>query len=72
MLIYGMQMPHQLKFIAISSGPLEKSYTLTLTTGAWASYDIPLTHFENDIELNHLIEFKFEGTAGSTIYVDNL
>ncbi|WP_057953762.1 carboxypeptidase regulatory-like domain-containing protein [Salinivirga cyanobacteriivorans] len=57
----------------ISSGPVEKAYSLPITQGEWVSYDIPLTEFSDVVDLTDLIQFKFDGGDGSqTIYLDNL
>ncbi len=53
----------------ISPG-FESLYELSPTLGEWNSYDIPLTEFPCDF--SNLIQFKFDGTNGTTIYVDNL
>jgi hypothetical protein len=56
----------------ISTGPVEKAYTLPITPGQWISYDIPLTTFTN-VNLADVIQFKFDGGDGSpTVYLDNL
>ena len=57
----------------ISSGPVEKAYSLPITQGEWVSYDIPLSEFSDVVDLTDLIQFKFDGGDGSqTIYLDNL
>lgn len=57
---------------AISTGPTETAYSLPITPGQWASYDIPLTAFTG-VNLADVIQFKFESGAGTpTIYLDNL
>jgi hypothetical protein len=58
-------------FYAISSGPAEKDYSLTVTAETWVSYDIPLTYFDN-VNLADIIQFKVDGTAGSSVYFDNI
>jgi len=62
----------QINIYAISPGPAEKAYALTITSGEWVSYDIPLTAFSDVVDLADIIQFKFDGTAGSSIYLDNL
>ncbi|MGE0090701.1 MAG: hypothetical protein AB7S50_14610 [Bacteroidales bacterium] len=57
---------------AISPGPVEKAYSLPITAGQWVSYDIPLTKFSDVVDLSDIFQFKFDGTAGSTIYLDNI
>lgn len=59
-------------FYPISSGPAEKAYALTIESGTWNSYDIPLTEFSDVVDLADIIQFKFDGTAGSTIFLDNI
>lgn len=56
----------------ISSGPNEKAYALPIVLGQWQSYDIPLSAFSDVVDLADLIQFKFDGTEGSTIYLDNI
>ena len=58
-------------FYAISSGPAEKGYSLAVTAETWVSYDIPLTYFDN-VNLADIIQFKVDGTAGSSVYFDNI
>ncbi|MEE4198394.1 MAG: PKD domain-containing protein [Bacteroidales bacterium] len=59
-------------FYAISSGPdEEKAYALPVTPETWVSYDIPLTYFDN-VDLANIIQFKVDGTGGSTVYFDNI
>ena len=56
----------------ISTGPVEKSYSLPITTNQWVSYDIPLAAFTN-VDMSDIIQFKFDGGTGSqTIYLDNI
>lgn len=63
----------QVKVYSISPGSgKEKAYSLPITSGEWISYDIPLTKFSDVVDLTHLTQFKFDGTAGSTIYLDNI
>lgn len=57
---------------AISPGPAEKAYSMPITSGQWVSYDIPLTKFAGVVDLTNIFQFKFDGTAGSTIYLDNI
>jgi hypothetical protein len=56
----------------ISTGPAEKAYALPITSGEWVSYDIPLTKFSSVVDLADIIQFKFDGTAGATIFLDNI
>jgi hypothetical protein len=53
----------------ISSGPVEKSYSLTVPTSGWASVDIPLTAF-SPVNLADIIQLKFDGNGD--IFIDNL
>jgi hypothetical protein len=56
----------------ISTGPVEKSYALTVKANEWVSYDIPLTDFTG-VDMTDLIQFKFDGGTGTeTIFLDNL
>ncbi len=56
----------------ISTGPVEKAYSLPVTPNQWVSYDIPLSEFEG-VDLADVIQIKFDGGDGSpTIYLDNL
>ena len=61
----------QLNIYLISPGPVETPYVLTVPTAGWNSVDIPLSAF-SPVALNNLIQFKFDGTAGSDIYLDNI
>lgn len=61
----------QVKIYPISTGH-EKAFSLPITSGDWVSYDIPLTKFSDVVNLSDIIQFKFDGTAGSTIYLDNI
>jgi len=59
-------------FYCISPGPAEKAYSFAIESGTWTSYDIPLTDFSDVVNLSNLIQFKVTGTAGSTVYFDNI
>jgi len=61
----------QVNIYPISTGH-EKAYALPITSGEWVSYDIPLTKFSDVVNLTDIIQFKFDGTAGATIYLDNI
>ena len=63
-----------LNVFLISSGPSEKSYSLTVPTSGWNSVDIPLTEFTGTgVDLADIIQLKFDGgTGGSDIYLDNI
>ena len=54
---------------AISSGP-EVAHAISSVSGAWQSLDFPLTGFTGN--LSNVIQFKFDGGSGGTIYLDNL
>jgi hypothetical protein len=57
--------------ISLASG--EKSVDLPVVPGEWQQYDIPLSDFtDQGLSVNDLHQFKFEGTEGSTIFLDNL
>ncbi len=57
----------------INTSPVlvEQKVTLTPTLSGWNSYDIALTQY-NTIALASVEQFKFEGTTGSTVYLDNI
>ncbi len=58
----------------ISATTGEKLFALTpLNLGVWNSYDIPLTAFTSQgLSVSDLIQFKFVGAGGNTVYLDNL
>ncbi|MFY0625525.1 MAG: cadherin-like beta sandwich domain-containing protein [Reichenbachiella sp.] len=57
--------------ISISSG--EKSVALDIVSTQWKSIDIPLTDFTSQgLSLTDIHQLKFDGTEGSTIYLDNI
>ena len=62
-----------LKVFLISSGPVEKSFTLPVptnnTVNGWKSIDIPLSVF-SPVDLTKIIQFKFDGNGD--IFLDNL
>lgn len=59
-----------LKVSMISTGPVEKAYTLpTPSAGGWSSVDIPLSAFA-PVNMSDVIQLKFEGNG--TIYLDNI
>lgn len=58
-----------LNVFLISTGPVEKSYSLTVPTTGWSGVDIPLSAFA-PVNLTDVIQFKFEGNGD--IYLDNL
>lgn len=59
-------------FYLISDGPVETSYSLPITAAQWVSYDIPLTKYSGVVDLTKIIQFKVDGTGGSTVYFDNI
>jgi|GEM_PF-2115815 len=64
-----------INFSLISPGPKEKASALTIQTGQWASYDIPLSDFSDVVDLSDLFQFKFDDNAAGDapiIYVDNI
>jgi len=58
-----------LKLFAISSGPVEVSYTVAVPTTGWLSLDIPLSAF-GAVNMADLIQFKFDGNG--EFWMDNL
>lgn len=54
---------------AISSGP-EESKAISSIAGSWQSLNIPVAGLTGN--LNSVIQFKFDGGNGGTIYLDNL
>lgn len=57
--------------INTSPSTIEQKVTLTPALSGWNSYDIALSQY-NTIALNNIGQMKFVGTAGSTVYLDNL
>jgi hypothetical protein len=55
----------------ISPGPVEQAVTLTPTLSGWNSFDIPLSSYTTPNKSN-IIQFKYVGTTGSTVYLDNI
>lgn len=62
----------EVNFYLISTGPAETPYALEITAGEWVSYDIPLSEFTDVVDVSDIIQFKFDGTEGSSLYLDNL
>ena len=57
--------------VSFASG--EKSVSLPIEAGVWKSYDIPMSDFTSQgLDVSDLVQFKFVGSNGSTIYLDNL
>jgi hypothetical protein len=59
----------EFKVSLISSGPVEKAYSLTVPTTGWTSVDIPLTAF-SPVNLSDIIQLKFDGNGD--LFIDNL
>ncbi len=59
----------EFKVSLISTGPVEKAYSLIVPTTGWTSVDIPLTAF-SPVNLADIIQLKFDGNGD--IYLDNL
>jgi hypothetical protein len=57
-----------LSFFLISPGPVETSYTLTITPESWVSINIPLSVF-SPVDLSNVFQFKVVGNG--TVYFDN-
>lgn len=59
------------RFTVISPGE-EKLYTLDVTPGEWAGYNIPLDFFDN-VNMADIFQLKFaDGTGSPTLYLDNI
>lgn len=61
-----------LRVFLISTGPVERSFTLTVPSsgvGGWRSIDIPLTAFA-PVNMSDIIQLKFDGNGD--IYLDNI
>ena len=58
-----------LNLFAISTGPVEVSYAVTVPTTGWLSLDIPLSAF-GAVNMADLIQFKFDGNG--EFWMDNL
>ncbi|GAB1415872.1 hypothetical protein MASR2M117_12780 [Paludibacter sp.] len=61
-------------FVISRTEPTEKYVNLTpLNLGEWNSYDIALSAYtDQGMSMSQLFQFKFEGSGGKTIYLDNL
>ncbi|WP_396141566.1 Ig-like domain-containing protein, partial [Flavobacterium sp.] len=55
----------------INQGIGEQAVTLTPTLSGWNSFDIPLSSYTN-INKANIGQFKYVGTTGSTVYLDNI
>jgi len=54
--------------------PANKEFSIALTPlnlNAWNSYNIPLASFTG-VNMANVIQFKFTGSGGKTMYIDNL
>jgi beta-glucanase (GH16 family) len=60
------------RIYCISPGPQEKAYNLAATAGQWVSYDIPLSHFSDVVDMTEVFQFKMDNGTGETIFLDNL
>ncbi|RNC85632.1 MAG: T9SS C-terminal target domain-containing protein [Balneola sp.] len=60
----------ELSIYLISPGPLETEYDVSARTSGWQSIDIPLSEFEEVVDLTEIFQIKIEGNG--TIYFDNL
>jgi hypothetical protein len=58
-----------LSVFLISSGPVEKGYSLTVPTTGWTSLDIPISEF-SPADLADIIQMKFDGNGD--IFLDNI
>jgi len=76
--VTGMQYLHldfwtvssaEFKVSLISTGPVEKAYSLSVPTTGWTSIDIPLNSF-SPVNLADIIQLKFDGNGD--IYLDNI
>jgi hypothetical protein len=64
-----------ISLFCISSGPVEKSYGLTIIQNEWVSYDIPVTDYSSVVDLTDVFQFKFTGVGpvdSTQIFIDNL
>jgi len=57
--------------VSLISPGAENAFVITSLPGAWQSIDIPMSAFTAP-NLNNIIQFKFDGGTGGTIYLDNL
>jgi hypothetical protein len=54
--------------------PVNKEFSVALTPlnlNAWNSYDLLLSSFTG-VDMSNVIQFKFTGSGGKTVYMDNL
>ena len=56
--------------VFVISAGAEKANPIATVTGSWQSLDIPVAGITGD--LTKVIQFKFDGGTGGTIYIDNL
>jgi len=57
--------------VSLISPGAENAYVIANVPGTWQSIDIPMSAFTVP-NLNNIIQFKFDGGTGGTIYLDNL
>lgn len=57
-----------------ATGNTQASYkkTLTLTANQWNSFNIPVSEFKDQVNLQQLFQFKFDEGKNQTFYLDNL
>ncbi|MEA4839811.1 MAG: T9SS type A sorting domain-containing protein [Bacteroidales bacterium] len=60
-----------LQVTPVSPGAEKLVALAPLTLNAWNSFDIPLTSFTG-VDLTKVYQFKFVGSGGKTVYLDNL
>ncbi len=60
-----------LKITPISTGKEFLVSLAPLALNTWNSFDIPLTSFTG-VVMSDVFQFKFEGSGGKTVYIDNL
>jgi hypothetical protein len=63
----------KLEITPISNTPVaEFLYSVTpLNRGSWNSYNLPLTVF-GSVDKTDIFQFKFVGSGGKTVYIDNI
>lgn len=60
-------------FTPISRGPKELGYVATsVTPQEWNSYDVPLSYWENVVDLAALFQIKFDNGSGVDAYIANV
>lgn len=64
-----------LNFELISPGPSISTYALSISNGNWLSFDIPLSSFNGQVDIQEIFQAAFNdaGSGNSpTIYIDNI